>query len=92
MFLSFHNFIGMLDITEGSCKRSRYFSYKLTGSTPSDSRQEMTRAFNQGSRDAFDFSKSRRKWTELTGADTVILIDTLVESSGRNAGVVVRIV
>ena len=55
----------MLDITEGLLQELGISSYKLTGSTPSDSRQEMTRAFNQGSRDAiFDFSESRRSGTE----------------------------
>ena len=43
----------MLDITEELLQELGISSYKLTGSTPSDSRQEMTRAFNQGSRDAF---------------------------------------
>ena len=63
--LIFSQFRGMLDITEGLLQELGISSYKLTGSTPSDSRQEMTRAFNQGSRDAFlDFSESRRSGTE----------------------------
>ena len=49
--LIFSQFRGMLDITEGLLQELGISSYKLTGSTPSDSRQEMTRAFNQGSRD-----------------------------------------
>ncbi|MGO2544053.1 MAG: DEAD/DEAH box helicase, partial [Streptococcus thermophilus] len=51
--LIFSQFRGMLDITEELLQELGISSYKLTGSTPSDSRQEMTRAFNQGSRDAF---------------------------------------
>ena len=47
--LIFSQFRGMLDITEGLLQELGISSYKLTGSTPSDSRQEMTRAFNQGS-------------------------------------------
>jgi SNF2 family N-terminal domain len=58
--LIFSQFRGMLDITEELLQELGISSYKLTGSTPSDSRQEMTRAFNQGSRDAFLISfKSR---------------------------------
>ena len=51
--LIFSQFRGMLDITEELLQELGISSYKLTGSTPSDSRHEMTRAFNQGSRDAF---------------------------------------
>ena len=53
VFLIFSQFRGMLDITEELLQEVGISSYKLTGSTPSDSRQEMTKAFNQGSRDAF---------------------------------------
>lgn len=74
--LIFSQFRGMLDITEGLLEELGISSYKLTGSTPSDSRQEMTRAFNQGSRDAFLISlKAGGVGLNLTGADTVILID-----------------
>ena len=74
--LIFSQFRGMLDITEGLLQELGISSYKLTGSTPSDSRQEMTRAFNQGSRDAFLISlKAGGVGLNLTGADTVILID-----------------
>ena len=61
----------MLDITEELLQELGISSYKLTGSTPSDSRQEMTRAFNQGSRDAFLISlKAGGVGLNLTGADT----------------------
>ena len=74
--LIFSQFRGMLDITESLLQELGISSYKLTGSTPSDSRQEMTRAFNQGSRDAFLISlKAGGVGLNLTGADTVILID-----------------
>ena len=74
--LIFSQFRGMLDITEELLQELGISSYKLTGSTPSDSRQEMTRAFNQGSRDAFLISlKAGGVGLNLTGADTVILID-----------------
>ncbi len=74
--LIFSQFRGMLDITEELLQELGISSYKLTGSTPSDSRQEMTRAFNQGSRDAFLISlKAGWVGLNLTGADTVILID-----------------
>src|SRR3712207_9402622 len=51
-------------------------SYTITGSTPANDRQEMTRAFNNGSKDAFLISlKAGGVGLNLTGADTVILID-----------------
>ncbi len=51
-------------------------SYTLTGSTPANQRQEMTQAFNAGSRDAFLISlKAGGVGLNLTGADTVILVD-----------------
>ena len=50
--------------------------YKLTGSTPSADRQEMTKAFNKGAKDVFLISlKAGGVGLNLTGADTVILID-----------------
>lgn len=74
--LIFSQFRGMLDVTETLLAELGMTSYKLTGSTPSDSRQEMTRAFNQGSRDAFLISlKAGGVGLNLTAADTVILID-----------------
>ena len=51
-------------------------SFKITGSTPAQARQEMTKAFNQGERDAFLISlKAGGVGLNLTGADTVILVD-----------------
>lgn len=50
--------------------------YTLTGSTPATQRQNMTQAFNAGSRDAFLISlKAGGVGLNLTGADTVILVD-----------------
>ena len=51
-------------------------SFKITGSTPAKERQDMTKAFNQGERDAFLISP-QGWWVglNLTGADTVILVD-----------------
>lgn len=84
--LIFSQFRGMLDITEGLLQELGISSYKLTGSTPSDSRQEMTRAFNQANPDAFLISlKAGGVGLNLTGADTVILIDLwwyLVSNAG----------
>ena len=46
---------------------------KITGSTPAKERQDMTKAFNQGERDAFLISlKAGGVGLNLTGADTVI--------------------
>lgn len=51
-------------------------SFKITGSTPAKERQDMTKAFNQGERDAFLISlKAGGVGLNLTGADTVILVD-----------------
>lgn len=51
-------------------------AYTLTGSTSAIQRQEMTQAFNAGSRDAFLISlKAGGVGLNLTGADTVILVD-----------------
>ncbi len=50
--------------------------FVTSGSTPADARQEMTRAFNNGSKDTFLISlKAGGVGLNLTGADTVILID-----------------
>ena len=58
--LIFSQFRGMLDITEELLQELGISSYKLTGSTPSDSRQEMTRSLQSGeSRCLFDYFKSR---------------------------------
>lgn len=74
--LIFSQFRGMLDIAEKEMLKLGLSSYKITGSTPADERQEMTRAFNTGSKDAFLISlKAGGVGLNLTGADTVVLID-----------------
>lgn len=74
--LIFSQFRNMLDLIEEDLLDLGLSSYKLTGSTPASERQEMTRAFNAGSRDAFLISlKAGGVGLNLTGADTVILVD-----------------
>lgn len=74
--LIFSQFRGMLDIAEQDIVSLGLTSYKITGSTPADERQEMTRAFNNGSKDVFLISlKAGGVGLNLTGADTVVLID-----------------
>lgn len=74
--LIFSQFRHMLDLIETDLIDLGLSSYKLTGSTPASERQEMTRAFNAGSRDAFLISlKAGGVGLNLTGADTVILVD-----------------
>ena len=51
--LIFSQFRGMLDITEELLQELGISSYKLTGSTPSDSRQGDDQSLQSGSRDAF---------------------------------------
>ncbi|MBJ8326101.1 DEAD/DEAH box helicase [Streptococcus pacificus] len=74
--LIFSQFRGMLDIVEKELVTLGLSNYKITGSTPAHERQEMTRAFNKGSKDSFLISlKAGGVGLNLTGADTVILID-----------------
>ncbi|MGV3010266.1 DEAD/DEAH box helicase [Streptococcus thoraltensis] len=74
--LIFSQFRGMLDIAETELDKLGLSTYKITGSTPANQRQEMTRAFNAGSKDAFLISlKAGGVGLNLTGADTVVLID-----------------
>ncbi|CQR25775.1 SNF2 family DNA/RNA helicase [Streptococcus varani] len=74
--LIFSQFRDMLEIIESDLTRLGLSSYKLTGSTPAGQRQTMTRAFNAGSRDVFLISlKAGGVGLNLTGADTVILVD-----------------
>ncbi|MGT2833243.1 DEAD/DEAH box helicase [Streptococcus halotolerans] len=74
--LIFSQFRGMLDIAEAELDKLGLSTYKITGSTPANQRQEMTRAFNAGSKDAFLISlKAGGVGLNLTGADTVVLID-----------------
>lgn len=74
--LIFSQFRGMLDLVEKELSDLELTAYKLTGSTPAKERQEMTRAFNKGAKDIFLISlKAGGVGLNLTGADTVILID-----------------
>ncbi|MGT2933187.1 DEAD/DEAH box helicase [Streptococcus catagoni] len=74
--LIFSQFRGMLDIAGQELEKLGLSTYKITGSTPANERQEMTRAFNNGSKDAFLISlKAGGVGLNLTGADTVVLID-----------------
>ena len=74
--LIFSQFRGMLDRIEEELPKLGLTSFKITGSTPSQERQEMTKAFNQGERDVFLISlKAGGVGLNLTGADTVILVD-----------------
>ena len=74
--LIFSQFRGMLDRIEEELLQLGLTSFKITGSTPSQDRQEMTKAFNQGERDVFLISlKAGGVGLNLTGADTVVLVD-----------------
>jgi len=74
--LIFSQFRGMLDIIEKELKKMKMETFKITGSTPAKERQEMTNAFNNGEGDAFLISlKAGGVGLNLTGADTVILVD-----------------
>ena len=66
----------MLDIIEKELDALKMTSFKITGSTPANDRQDMTNAFNSGQGDAFLISlKAGGVGLNLTGADTVILVD-----------------
>ncbi len=74
--LIFSQFKVMLEKIEQELPDLGLTSFKITGSTPAQERQEMTKAFNQGERDAFLISlKAGGVGLNLTGADTVILVD-----------------
>ena len=74
--LIFSQFKGMLEKIEQELPDLGLTSFKITGSTPAHDRQEMTKAFNKGERDAFLISlKAGGVGLNLTGADTVILVD-----------------
>ena len=74
--LIFSQFKGMLEKIEQELPDLGLTFFKITGSTPAHDRQEMTKAFNQGERDAFLISlKAGGVGLNLTGADTVILVD-----------------
>ncbi|KXT75546.1 DEAD/DEAH box helicase [Streptococcus sp. DD12] len=74
--LLFSQFKGMLEAVGELMAKKGITSYQLTGSTPAHERQAMTKAYNMGSRDNFLISlKAGGVGLNLTGADTVILID-----------------
>ena len=74
--LVFSQFRGMLDLIERELQNLEMEAFKITGSTPAKDRQEMTTAFNDGQKDAFLISlKAGGVGLNLTGADTVILVD-----------------
>ena len=74
--LIFSQFRGMLDIIKSELDKMGMESFKITGSTPAKERQDMTTAFNEGQRSAFLISlKAGGVGLNLTGADTVILVD-----------------
>ena len=74
--LIFSQFKGMLERIEQELPDLGLTSFKITGSTPAQDRQEMTKIFNQGERDIFLISlKAGGVGLNLTGADTVILVD-----------------
>lgn len=74
--LIFSQFRGMLDLAKQEMDALGLTAYQMTGSTPANERQEMTRAFNNGSKDVFLISlKAGGVGLNLTGADTVVLID-----------------
>lgn len=74
--LIFSQFRGMLTLIEQELNQLGLSSYTITGSTKANERQEITRAFNAGSRDAVLISlKAGGVGINLTGADTVILVD-----------------
>lgn len=74
--LIFSQFTSMLTLIEEELSHQGLTSYSITGSTPIGLRQQLTKAFNKGSRDAFLMSlKAGGVGLNLTGADTVILVD-----------------
>ena len=74
--LIFSQFKGMLEKIEQELPNLGLTSFKITGSTTAQDRQEMTKIFNQGERDIFLISlKAGGVGLNLTGADTVILVD-----------------
>lgn len=74
--LIFSQFRDMLTLAQTQAQELGLGTYMITGSTPADQRQEMTKAFNNGSKDVFLVSlKAGGVGLNLTGADTVVLID-----------------
>lgn len=74
--LIFSQFRAMLDLIEQETQQMGLQTFKLTGETASQARQAMATAFNEGQGDAFLISlKAGGVGLNLTGADTVILVD-----------------
>lgn len=74
--LIFSQFTTMLDLVETELEQLQITSFKLNGSVHSKQRLEMVEAFNAGERDVFLISlKAGGTGLNLTGADTVILLD-----------------
>lgn len=74
--LIFSQFTSMLELIEQELDKQGISYFKITGQTPSDQRQDMVTAFNQGNKDCFLISlKAGGTGLNLTGADTVILCD-----------------
>jgi SNF2 family DNA or RNA helicase len=66
----------MIDLIQAEFDKLGYAYFTLTGATPSAERQRMSKAFNQGEKDFFLISlKAGGTGLNLTGADTVILVD-----------------
>lgn len=74
--LIFSQFTSMLDIVEKEVSKLGLSSFKLTGQVKAKKRLEMVEAFNDGKQDVFLISlKAGGTGLNLTGADTVILLD-----------------
>ena len=74
--LIFSQFTTMLDLVELELKELNISSFKLNGSVRSKQRLDMVEAFNAGEQDVFLISlKAGGTGLNLTGADTVILLD-----------------
>lgn len=74
--LIFSQFTSMLDVIGVELDKGGLGYFKITGKTPSDKRQEMVNAFNEGEKYCFLISlKAGGTGLDLTGADTVILCD-----------------
>lgn len=74
--LIFSQFTSMHDLVQQELEKLGIDSFYLQGSTPSKERVEMSEAFNNGEKDVFLISlKAGGTGLNLTGADTVILLD-----------------
>src|SRR5699024_9473823 len=74
--LIFSQFTSMHDLVKQELEKLGIDSFYLQGNTPSKERVEMSEAFNNGEKDVFLISlKAGGTGLNLTGADTVILLD-----------------